>query len=76
MIFGVAWPQVASAERYIKVQVMHPLTCPTLWPLIDPSPPICSGCEARDRRGHSDDWRRWYMGLAQVGGTLISRRLF
>ena len=26
MIFGVAWPRVASAGRYIKVQVMHPFT--------------------------------------------------
>lgn len=46
-----------------------------MWPLIGFSPPICSWCEARNSRSHSDVWRSGYMGLAQVGGALVIREI-
>ena len=46
-----------------------------MWPLTAPSPPICSWCEARTSRSHSDVWGSGYMGLAQVGGALVIREI-
>ena len=73
MTFGAVWPQVASVELYIKVQVMCLLTMIlelAAWPLINRSHSICSGCETRHSRCHFDDWSCRYMGLVKIGAAV------
>ena len=61
---GAVYKSTGNAPSHVFLYLV-------VWPLIAPSPPICSGRETCDCRRDSDDWCCRYMELAQVGPALM-----